>query len=200
MELRDKKPYLFIGIAMVIASINPLSLYLAELLEIIRVSFDMSLVWGTGLIGIWIADYMFKKGIGKSFLQFNFTTRGLILAWGIAGTMVCLWYVPNMFDLSVLYITYRFLQLLSFFIAGIIGGIGWYGMTNVWKSISMFAIFSMMASMAEIFLELGTYYETNLYSAYSISQFVDTSYFLFAMAFAPSTFYMVKWLKDLNIF
>ncbi|AWR96930.1 DUF1404 domain-containing protein [Acidianus sulfidivorans JP7] len=185
---------------MTIVSINPLSLYLARLLEIIRVSFDMTLVWGTGLIGIWIADYMFKQGVGKSFLRFNFTTRGLLLAWGIAGSIVTLWYFPSMFDLSVINSTYRFLQLLTFSIAGIVGGIGWYSMTNVWKSISLFSIFSMMASMAEIFLELGSYYETNLYNAYSISQFIDTSYFLFAMAFVPSTFYMVKWLKDLNLF
>ncbi|AWR95821.1 DUF1404 family protein [Acidianus brierleyi] len=200
MELKDKKPYLFIGFAMIIASINPFSLYLANILEIIRVSFDMMLVWGAGLIGIWLADYMFLKGIAKSLLSFNFTTRGLVLAWGIAGSLTCYWYFPGPFDMSVISSSIRFLQILSFIIAGIIGGIGWYGMTNVWKSISMFTIFSMMASMAEIYLEMGTYYETNLYPAYSTTQFVDTAYFLFAMAFAPSTFYMVKWLKDLNLF
>ncbi|BDC17666.1 hypothetical protein HS5_05560 [Acidianus sp. HS-5] len=198
--MKDKKPYLIFGLVMLAASLNPLSLYLARLLEIVRVSFDMTTVWGAGLIGIWIADELFRKGYAKSFLEFNFTTRGLILGWGIAGTLVSYWYFPGPFDSSVVSTTTRAIQLITFVVAGLIGGIGWYGMTNVWKSISIFAIFSMMASMAEIFLELGSYYDTNIYSVYSISQFIDTAYFLFAMAFVPSTFYMVKWLKDLNLF
>lgn len=200
MELKDKRPYLFIGIAMIIASLNPVSLILASELEIVRFSFDMTLVWGAGLIGIWIADYLFKQGKLKALLSFNFSTRGLVLAWGIAGVLISYWYFPEPFDASVLSSTMRIAQLLSFLVAGTIGGIGWYGMTNTWKSISMFSLFSMMASMAEIFLELGAYYNTNLYTSYSLQQFTDTAYFLFAMAFAPSTFYMVKWLKDLDLF
>jgi hypothetical protein len=200
MGLRDKKSYLFFGLAMLIASLNPLSLSLARVLEIIRVSFDMTTVWGAGLLGIWLADELFRKGYGKRLLEFNFTTRGLVLGWGIAGSIVSYWYFPGPFDLSVISNTARILQLSTFIMAGLIGGIGWYGMTNVWKSVTIFAIFSMMASMAEIFLELGAYYQTNLYSVYPTSQFIDTAYFLFAMAFVPSTFYMVKWLKDLNLF
>ncbi|MEM4146763.1 MAG: DUF1404 family protein, partial [Metallosphaera sp.] len=73
-------------------------------------------------------------------------------------------------------------------------------MPKVWKSITIFAIFSMMATMAEIFLEMGSYYAVDFYRPYPVSQLVETSYFLFAMAFVPSTYYMVKILKDLDIF
>lgn len=198
--MKDKKPYLFIGLAMAIGSANPASVILSSQLEIVRFSLDMTLIWGAGLIGIWIADYFFRTGKAKKFLSFNFTTRGLVLAWGIAGTTISYWYFPGPFDASVTEPLMRTLQIVTFAVAGIVGGIGWYGMTNVWKSISMFSLFSMMASMAEIFLELGTYFSTNLYTSYSIQQFTDTAYFLFAMAFAPSTFYMVKWLKDLDLF
>jgi hypothetical protein len=81
-----------------------------------------------------------------------------------------------------------------------VAGVGWYGMTNVWKSATIFAAFSMMATMAEIFLELGSYYSQNIYNVYPVSQFIDTAYLWFAMAFIPSTFYMVKILKDMGIF
>ncbi len=190
--MKDKKPYLFIGLAMVIGSANPASVILSSQLEIVRFSLDMTLIWGAGLIGIWIADYFFRTGKAKKFLSFNFTTRGLVLAWGIAGTTISYWYFPRTIrrfcnrtfneDASNSYVCS----------SRHCGRNSWYGMTNVWKSISMFSLFSMMASMAEIFLELGTYFSTNLYTSYSIQQFTDTAYFLFAMAFAPSTF---TWLN-----
>lgn len=200
MGLKDKSPYLIIGLAMIVASVNPFSLMLTNQLEMARVSFDMVLVWGAGLIGIWLADYMYRKGIGRSFLSFNFTTKGLVLAWLIGGSIVTFWYFPEPFDLSVENMLMRAIQIVSFIVAGIFGGLGWFGMTTVWKSVTIFSAFTMMASMAEIFLEMGTYYSTNLYPAYDISQFVDTAYFLFAMAFVPSTYYMIKWLKDLGLF
>ncbi|BBD72210.1 hypothetical protein HS1genome_0599 [Sulfodiicoccus acidiphilus] len=200
--MREKTPYLILGAVMVAASVNPLSVSLDRTSEIAKTSFDMVLVWGAGLVGIWLAELLFRKGgrITAWFLSFNFSTRGLFLSWGVAGALLTYWYIPGPFALSVLYLNWKVVQLATFTLAGIIAGIGWYGMTNVWRSATIFAIFSMMATMAEIFLELGAYYSENVYSVYPVSQFIDTAYLWFAMAFVPSTFYMVKILKDMGIF
>jgi len=202
VELTSKTPYLAIGLVMVIVSVNPFALYLDRTSEIAKTSFDMVLVWGAGLVGIWLADLLYRRGgsLTAEFLNFNFSTRGLILCWGVAGALLTYWYLPGPFALSVLYPYWKFIQLLSFVVGGMVAGVGWYGMTNVWKSATIFAAFSMMATMAEIFLELGSYYSQNIYNVYPVSQFIDTAYLWFAMAFIPSTFYMVKILKDMGIF
>ncbi|QKR00112.1 DUF1404 domain-containing protein [Metallosphaera tengchongensis] len=194
--------YLFLGLALVVASINPFSLQISSSQEVAKFSFDMTLVWGAGLIGIWLAKVIYSKGgrLGSSFLDFNYRTRGLFLSWLIGGSIVTFWYIPGPFALSVVSPSIRALQLITFIIAGLVSGIGWDGMPKVWKSITIFAVFSMMATMAEVFLEMGTYYAVDVYRPYSVSQLVETSYFLFAMAFIPSTYYMVKILRDLDIF
>ena len=47
MELTPaEKRYAVLGIALIAASVNPLSLMLAQELEVARFSFDMLLVWG----------------------------------------------------------------------------------------------------------------------------------------------------------
>jgi hypothetical protein len=94
----------------------------------------------------------------------------------------------------------KLLQLLSFIVAGLLGGIGWDAMGKALKSFTLFSMFSMMAAVAEIFLEMAGYYSQNFYPAYPTSQLIQTSYALFAMAAVPSTYYMVKVLKDLGLF
>ncbi|QGA69231.1 DUF1404 domain-containing protein [Sulfolobus sp. E11-6] len=194
--------YLFLGIVLIGASINPYSLQFSEIQEIAKFSFDMTLVWGAGLIGIWLSRFLYQRGgrIALHFLDFNYRTRGLILSWLIGGSVISFWYLPGPFEESVINTSTRVLQIVSFIIAGVLSGIGWDIMTNVWKSVTIFAIFSMMASMAEIFLEMSGYYSIDVYKPYPVSQLIETSYFLFAMAAIPSTYYMVKILKDLNIF
>ncbi|WP_240938890.1 DUF1404 family protein [Metallosphaera hakonensis] len=170
--------------------------------EIAKFSFDMTLVWGAGLLGIWMSRFLYQYG-GRSasrFLDFNYRTKGLLLSWIIGGAILTYWYIPGPFEASVTSASARAIQVISFFVAGLLSGVGWDAMPKVWKSITIFAVFSMMATMAEIFLEMGTYYAVDVYRPYSVSQLVETSYFLFAMAFIPSTYYMVKILKDLDIF
>ncbi|BCS92596.1 DUF1404 domain-containing protein [Metallosphaera javensis (ex Sakai et al. 2022)] len=199
---RTSNSYLFLGLALIVASINPFSLEISASQEVAKFSFDMMLVWGAGLMGIWLARFMYNKG-GRSFssfLDFNYKTRGLVLSWLIGGALLTYWYIPGPFEASVTNAGARVLQVVSFTVAGLLSGIGWDAMTKVWKSITIFAVFSMMATMAEIFLEMGSYYAVDVYKPYSVSQLVETSYFLFAMAFVPSTYYMVKILKDLDIF
>jgi len=199
---RASEAYLFLGIAMIIASANPLSLQLSTVQEIAKFSFDMMLVWGAGLVGIWLVKRLYQKG-GRavtSFLDFNYSTKGLVLSWIVGGSIVTYWYIPGPFEASVTSTMARAFQVISFIVAGILSGIGWEAMPKVWKSITIFAVFSMMATMAEIFLEMGGYYAVDVYRPYPVSQLVETSYFLFAMAFVPSTYYMVKILKDLDIF
>ncbi|BFI75878.1 DUF1404 domain-containing protein [Sulfurisphaera ohwakuensis] len=203
MELTpEEKRYLIFGLVLIIASINPLSLMIASQLEIARFSFDMLLVWGAGLIGVYLAKLMYIKGdeISKSILSLNYKTKGVLYSWGIGGALLTLWYLPNFFDLSVISTEYRALQILSFIIAGIIGGIGWEALGKAMRSFTLFSMFSMMAAVAEIFLEMAGYYSVNYYPVYPTYQLVQTSYMLFVMAAVPSTYYMVKVLKDLGLF
>lgn len=194
--------YPFLGLALIVAGVNPFSMEVSSSQEIAKFSFDMMIVWGAGLIGIWLSKTIYSKGPKAllGFLDFNFRTRGLFLSWLIGGAIVTYWYLPGPFELSVSSFSAKSIQLFLFIVAGILSGIGWDAMPKVWKSITIFAIFSMMATMAEIFLEMGSYYAVDFYRPYPVSQLVETSYFLFAMAFVPSTYYMVKILKDLDIF
>lgn len=200
--MRRQEFYLIMGAVLVASSINPISLELYSQNEVAKNSFDMLLVWGSALIGIYLAELMYSRGgeLARRVLSFNYTTKGLFFSWVVAGSLLTYWYLPGPFDYSVLSTEGHLLEVLSFIIAGLMGGLGWQGMSNVWRSVTLFSIFSMMATMAEIFLELGGYYSQNLYSVYPVSQFVDTAYVWFAMAFVPSTFYMVKILRDLGIF
>lgn len=190
------------GIILIVISINPLSLALDRQLELAKVSFDMLLAWGAGLIGIFLSDYMYNRGdkFSTSLLKINYSTKGLLYSWIVGGAIVTYWYIPTPFDLSVLNPFYHMLQIITFIIAGIFGGIGWDAMSKAWRSATLFSMFSMMAAVAEIFLEMSGYYSQNFYPAYPTSQLIQTSYALFAMAAVPSTYYMVKILKDLDLF
>lgn len=197
-----EKRYAVLGIALIAASVNPLSLMLAQELEVARFSFDMLLVWGAGLIGVYLSRLMYEKGgtLSRAVLSLNYKTKGVLYSWGIAGALLTLWYLPNFFDLSVMSPQYRAAQIATFLVAGVIGGIGWDALGKAMKSFTLFSMFSMMAAVAEIFLEMAGYYSVNYYPAYPTDQLVETSYMLFAMAAVPSTYYMVKVLKDLDLF
>ncbi len=202
MELTPDKRYLVFGFILILASINPLSLMLDKILELAKFSFDMMLVWGAGLIGVWLAKEMYILGgpISRKLLSLNYYTKGVLLSWIIGGALVTYWYLPDPFDFSVTSNMGKLLQLLSFIVAGLLGGIGWDAMGKALKSFTLFSMFSMMAAVAEIFLEMAGYYSQNFYPAYPTSQLIQTSYALFAMAAVPSTYYMVKVLKDLGLF
>ncbi|EZQ10568.1 MULTISPECIES: DUF1404 family protein [Acidianus] len=202
MELRSEDRYLILGLVLIASSVNPFSQYLYGTLELAKFSFDMLLVWGSGLLGIWLYKLLYNKGgkVTSAVLSFNYSTKGILFVWIIAGSIVTYWYIPGPFDYSVINMVGRSLQIISFIVAGIIAGLGWEAMSNAWRSITLFSMFSMMAAVAEIFLEMASYYSTNYYPAYSSIQLVYTSYALFAMAAVPSTYYMVKILKDLDLF
>lgn len=200
--MRSEVRYLILGIALIIASVNPLSQILYGKLEIAKFTFDMLLVWGAGLIGIYIYEYLYRIG-GKavtSFLTLNYATKGLLFVWVIGGLLITYWYLPGPFDYSVTSIEGRILALISLTVAGIFGGLGWKAMSNAWKSATLFSMFSMMAAVAEIFIEMAGYYSVNFYPVFPTNQLVETSYALFAMAAFPSTYYMVKILRDLDLF
>ncbi|MEM2662457.1 MAG: DUF1404 family protein, partial [Metallosphaera sp.] len=69
MTPKASDSYLFLGLALVVASINPFSLQISASQEVAKFSFDMMLVWGAGLIGIWLAKFMYSKG-GRTFSSF----------------------------------------------------------------------------------------------------------------------------------
>lgn len=205
MELKAypvQSKYFIFGLALIVASINPIAFNLISSLEVAKVSFDMLIVWGAGLIGIWLSKEMYAKGnsVAKAILSLNYLTKGVLFSWGIGGAIITFWYLPQFYDLSVINTGFRVIQILCFIIAGIIGGVGWDALGKPMKSFTLFSIFSMMAAMAEIFLEMAGYYSVNFYPVYPVSQLIQTSYVLFAMAAFPSTYYMVKILKDLGLF
>ncbi|MCI2415336.1 MAG: DUF1404 domain-containing protein [Candidatus Aramenus sp.] len=202
MELKGAQRYLIFGIALVVASVNPLSEQLYGQLELAKFSFDMTTVWGSALIGIWLYNVLYSKGGGlaNAILSLDYSTKGLLFTWVIAGAITTYWYLPEPFAYSVESVLGRALCTVSFLAAGVFAGLGWEAMGNAWKSATLFSMFSMMAGLAEIFLEMASYYSVNFYPVFPTEQLIETSYALFAMAAFPSTYYMVKILRDLDLF
>lgn len=195
------------GIALVIASANPLFFAAEHSSMPLKTSIDSLIILGGGLIGFAIFEYIYlvsgaRRNLYDYILRASTLFKGVPLTWIIPSVLIAVWYSPNLLVYSLTTPIGELLEVGSMTLAGFLAGLAWGGMSKTMHSVTLFMVFFMSGSMGEILTEeggLNVFFPTN-YPFYAQSQLLYTGYMMWLISLFPVTFFAVRTLRDMKIF